>query len=121
MIIGASTTEYERRIHNDFCPDAFLIKSEEQCKLAAADLNIPFDFYIGFQGNANNEIAGCSTMGVRRTYRRKHYYDDLTGLFRARFNHNLTLITDTAKINKDFRAICAKKFVGNNIKHACCS
>ena len=104
MVIDAPTIEYERLIHKELCPDKTLIKSEEQCKLAAVGLNIPWGG--SFRSSANNTLPGCFTQGLRQRMMVKEYIDVLTGSFKVLFNSNLKVTTDISKINIDYRAIC---------------
>ena len=109
IFIVLPAIEYERLIHKEFCSNKTLIKSEEQCKLAAAELDIPWGGrFCGHSGNFKKDIfiAGCFTWGLRGRYWVMDYRDVLTGSFQARYcPYNAY---NASNINIDIRAICGK-------------
>ena len=79
-----------------FCLQSSLIKTLEQCQVAATFLNLPFDSTAAWTGN--DQLGGCQSYSGE-----------------VHFNSHLE-VGDTNTVLTGIRAICVK---GEDIEHIC--
>jgi hypothetical protein len=95
---NTGATKYTELQENNLCKPERLVTTEEECKIAATGLNIPYDSSGNWK--MSNDFKGCL---AARDGRNKVF-------FNTAFDHSTTVDS----MNQDYHAIC-RKTAGRNI------